>query len=392
MKYLFIPENEKINFSNNKLLKNFHSFSFVLVLVTILFLRCATKSVDLQSENPKLFKELIRAYNIPSEEKLGEIEILEFLNDKEKSIKGRLSNFAIDKCYWFLDRKPKSKDLGEEFSKRKINLNCNERFYILDLENRTDLISQIEYKGTYKDIFHKLKKAVILEANCSIENLTKKTNEESELTSKTTTVECFAYPHDVNEYLKTQKREVIAGFFLYVESKDILAELIEQSKDFAENEAIFKAIENEFSSPEKRKNQSTSSLIGRDFEFSNCEYIDSKEIPVPNSRGAELKARIDTLLNSDLNSPSKKEELKEAIEEYMNCGNRCVSREKESLAFFEVWNPISKKKVLLTVKIKDRAVKRAFKRFQVYKVTGILKEIDFSEKGIVEKINLESVQ
>ncbi|MCX7999928.1 MAG: hypothetical protein N3A69_13410 [Leptospiraceae bacterium] len=376
-----------------KLLMNFNSLNIFLALVIgLFFLRCATKTVDLQSENPKLFKELIRAYNIPNEEKMGEIEILEFLNDKERSIRGKATSFPLDKCNWFLDRKPKSKDLGEELSKRKVNLNCNERFYIIDFDNRADLISQIEYKGTYKDIFHKLKKAVILEANCSIENLVKKPSDDAELFTKTTSIECFAYPHDVNEYLKTQKREVLAGFFLYVDSKDALAELLEQSKDFAENEAIFKVLENEFSLPEKRKNQSSSSLIGRDFEFSNCEYIDLKEVPVPNSRGFELKAKIDSLLNSDLNSAAKKEELKEAIEEYMNCGNRCVSREKESIAFFEVWNPISKKKVLLTVKLKDKSGTRNFKRFQVYKVMGILKEIDFSEKGIIEKINLEAVK
>lgn len=369
------------------------TYSIFYLFFVFYFLRCATKSIDIKTTNPKLYKQLIRSYQVPSEERFGELEVLEFIDDKNNTIKGKISNFEIDKCNWFLDRKPKTRDLSEEeFFQKKINLNCNERFYIIDFSNREDLISRVTYNGIYKEIYRQFKKGIILEASCSFSSISSKTNLELEPNSKNFYVECYPYPHDVNEYLKNQNREVIASYFFYLDKPELLKEFIEQSQDFSENERIFEILSKEFSTLEKQKNQTNSSLIGRDFEFSNCEYIDAKEIPIPNSRGVELKQKIDSLLNSDLKSPEQKERLKDAIEEYINCGNRCSSKEKETIAFFEVWNNISKTKVLLTLKLQNKVELGSFKRFQKYKVIGILRHIDFSEKGTIEKINLEATK
>lgn len=355
------------------------------------FSGCVTKIVDLKTENPKLYKELIRTYNVPSEERYGELETLEFTENTNKTIKGKISNFNLEQCTWFFDRKPKLKDLEEDSPPKKINLNCNERFYIIDFSNKKDLISKLNYNGVYKEIYDQFKKGIILEASCSFSSISTKTNEEIDPDLKNVYVECYPYPHDVNEYLKNQNREVIAAYFFYLDKPESLKQLIEESKDFAENERIFEILSKEFSTLEKQKNQSASSLIGRDFEFSNCEYIDLKEISIPNSKGVELKKKINALLNSNLQSSDKKEELKDAIEEYINCGNRCYSKEKEFLAFFEIWNNIQKSKVLLTLKFKNKSEIGNFRRFQKYKVTGILHQIDFSETGKIEKIHLETV-
>ncbi len=364
-------------------------FLFTLTLFFSLhFLRCATLFINSKNANSKLYQELARSYYIPSEEKFKEYEILEFINDTNKTIKGKIKNFNIEQCTWFIDKKPETSK--KDLSQNKINLNCNEIFYIIDFSNKVDLVSKIKYNGVYKEIYEQFQKAIILEASCSFSSELKKENEELELNSKNVYVECYPYPHDINEYLKNQNREVLAGYFFYLDKPDSLAELIEQFEASSENKKIFEILTKEFSTPEKQKNQTNSSLIGRDFEFSSCEYIDTKAVSVPNSRGIELKRKIDSLLNSDLKSQEKKEELKNAIEEYTNCGTRCFSKEKEKLGFFEVWDDFTKTKVLLILKLKNQS-EIQFKRYQKYIITGILKEIDFSEKGTIEKLIIEEI-
>lgn len=368
-------------------------FPYLLVSSLLFFMGCASKPIDLQSQNPKLFKELIRTYHIPSELKQGEVEPMEFNLKEPRTIAGKISNFPIDTCTWFFDRKLKTKGSEDSsaFPSKKINLNCNDRFYILDLNERPDLVSKISYEGNYKDVVPKLKKGIILEAGCSIASVTKDGLEESSLDKKNATVECYPYPHDINQYVKEQNREIIVGHFLYVDKPESLKDILDSSADNKDNDRIFQAITIEFASEEKRKYQSLSSLIGKDFEFSNCEFIDFREIPAPNSKGQELKTKIEELMNTDLQVISNKEKLKDAIDEYMNCGSRCISKEKDTYAVFEVRNNLDNKIVILILRLKSKAELGNFKRFQNFKVSGILSQIDFSDKGVIEKINLDMI-
>jgi hypothetical protein len=366
-------------------------FSFFLVF-EISFMGCASKPVDMEKQNPKLFKELIRTYHIPSEAKLGELTSLEFMPKEPRNIVGDLEGFALEKCTWFLDRKAKSKNPKdmESFNVKKINLNCKDRFYILDFSQRPDLVSRVTYQGIYRHVFSKLKKAIILEASCSISSVTKEGVEESTLEKKNASVECYPYPHDINQYIKEQKREVVVGHFLYVDKPEDLAQLMESSGGGEDNGKIFEVFAKEFSTEEKRRYQSMTLLIGRDFEFSNAEFIDFREIPAPNSFGQGLKEKIEQWMNTDLSKEANKENLKSAIDDFLQCGNRCLSREKETYAVFEVFNDLANNKVLLILKLKSKSDLGNFKRFQLYKVSGFLSQLDFSETGVLEKINLET--
>ena len=111
-------------------------------------------------------------------------------------------------------------------------------------------------------------------------------------------------------------------------------------------------------------------------------------MPIENAKGKELKAKVDKFVESDLTDPANKESLKDAIEEYRNCGNRCVSREKEIQILFEIKNEEAKRKILIIKKLNSKAELSKYKRFKFYSVDGSLRSIDFSVKGEIEKVYL----
>lgn len=302
---------------------------------------------------------------------------------------GKISGMDIQNCTWFLDRKPKNKIEEETSLPKRINLNCSDKFYIINFDTSTTP-QKFDYKGKYAALYHKLKKGIVLEANCSITNLSKTGLEESSLEEKNSSVECFPYPHDIDKYTKERQREIVQGFFLYADNLEDLKMILASAEDEELNSKMIDTLEKEFNNEEKRKNQkSASSLIGRDFQFSYCEYIDFREIPIPNNRGLELQKKIDSLLETDLKSPANKEKLKESIDELFNCKEKCSSKEKEIIGFFELRNRKDNRTIIIQKKFKNKADLLTFKRFQFYPVEGKLTYIDFSQTGTVERIFLE---
>jgi len=356
-------------------------FLYTLSIIFLLY-KCSSP-INLKTSNSNFFTpSLIRTYYLPSEIKRGEVEELKFSLKEPRKVEGKINNFSLENCIWFLDFK---KEESEVSNSKKINLQCNDRFYILDLNAKPDLISKISYDGIYKEIFSKLKKAIILEAVCNLPN------KEETSSKKNNFIECYPYPHDISKYINEQKREVIVSSFLYVDKPEDLKTILKQNEEFRENDRIFEALTIEFASQQKRKDQSQSSLIGKDFEFQNCEFIDFQEFPALNSKGQELKKKIDELIHANLQIPENAEKLKSTIEEYINCGSLCSSKEKNVYAVFEVKNNLDNKTVLLFLKLSSQKELSNYKRFQTYKIVGILNHIDFSKQGLIEKIHLDMI-
>lgn len=362
--------------------------TFQLLMLTFLvslFLNCATTPLDIKKEDPKLFKELVRDYLVASEESPGKVELLRFIENDAQAIVGRVPNFPIDSCTWFFDRKVKSKNSQEDRwnVSKTINLNCGGQFYIVEFDQKNLQASKLKYQGVYKNIFQQLNKAVILEASCStISNSTKEDDD------RNTSIECYPYPFDLERYTKNQKREVIAGYFLYTDTQETLEKLMLSSSEEKENGKILQSLKKDFVDEETANDKKLNPSIGKNFAFKNCEYIDFREMPIENLRGKELKEKIDKFVESDLNDPANKEGLKDAIEEYRSCGKKCVSKEKEIQILFEIKNIEAKRKILLIKKIDSKSELSKYKRFNFYPVEGSLKGIDFSVKGDIEKIYL----
>lgn len=348
---------------------------------------CASAPVDIKKENPKLFEEMIRDYFVASEENPGKVNSLKFIEDEKQTIVGKVDNFPIENCNWFFDRKI-SKDNSEEQVPlaRTINLNCGGQYYIIDFDRKILHPSKLRYNGAYKKIFHQLKKGIILEASCSINSINENENDE-----KNTTIECYPYPFDLERYTKTQKREVVAGYFLYIDKQESLEALMGASKEEQDNYLAFETLKKNFSDEKSANKKEYNPSIGQNFSFKNCEFIDFRELPILNAKGKELKDKIDKLLDADLNDATNKEGLKDAIEEYKNCGTLCVSKEKEIQVLFEIRNAEAKRKILLIKKIDSKSELAQYKRFNFYPVDGNLKAIDFSVKGEIEKIYLNPV-
>ncbi len=360
--------------------------SLVLATIgTILVLHCAAKPVDIKKQNPKLYKELIRDYSIVSEERPGKVDTLKFIENETQSIVGKVDKFPIESCTWFFDRKVKDKTGADDtfFLTKAINLNCGGQYYIIEFDKKNVQANKLKYQGVYKNIFNQLYKAVIVEASCSIYSTTNKEDDD-----KTSAIECYPYPYDLDRYTKVQKREVIAGYFLYTESQEVLDSLMSASTEEKENYKILQELKKDFVSEETANNQNMNPSIGKNFNFKNCEYIDFREMPIENAKGKELKAKVDKFVESDLTDPANKESLKDAIEEYRNCGNRCVSREKEIQILFEIKNEEAKRKILIIKKLNSKAELSKYKRFKFYAVDGNLRSIDFSIKGEIEKVYL----
>ena len=354
-------------------------------ICTILISNCAAKPVDIKKQNPKLYKELIRDYSVVSEEQPGKVEMLKFIENETQSIVGKVNNFPIESCTWFFDRKVKDKTGADDtfFLTKAINLNCGGQYYIIEFDKKNLQPNKLKYKGVYKNIFNQLYKAVILEASCSIYSTTNKEDDD-----KTSAIECYPYPYDLDRYTKVQKREVIVGYFLYTESQEVLNSLMSASTEEKENYKVLQTLKQDFVSEEAANNQTLNPSIGKNFSFKNCEYIDFREMPTENAKGRELKAKVDKFVESDLTDPANKESLRDAIEEYRNCGSRCVSREKEIQILFEIKNEEAKRKALIIKKLNSKAELSRYKRFSFYPVEGSLRSIDFSAKGDIEKIYL----
>lgn len=369
--------------------KSLNYLFFLLgLLIFFVWLNCSSAPVDLSKKNPKLFKELIKDYYVADEENFGEAIVLKFQLDEKKSIIGKIDGIDIQNCTWFLDRKFKQKEEEDVASLKKINLNCAEKFFIVRLDASITQ-EKLNYKGKYTNQFNRLKKGLVLEGNCSITSVAKTGIEESSLEEKKSEVECFPYPHDLDRYTKERNREIIHGHFLYLDSLENLKAVFASSEDEEMNAKILESIEKEFNDEYKRKNQKTaSSIIGRDFQLNLCEYIDFREIPIPNSRGIELQKKIDTLLESDLKNPANKEKLKEAIDDLFNCKEKCSSKEKEIIGLFEIKGK-NNRAIILQKKFQNKNDILKFQRFQFYSVEGKLSYIDFSPKGEIEKLLLE---
>lgn len=362
-----------------------NTFTILFSIAFIGFLiSCASAPVDIKKENPKLFGEMIRDYFVASEEFPGKVNSLKFIEDEKQTIVGKIDNFPIENCNWFFDRKI-NKDKSEEQIPvtKTINLNCGGQYYVIDFDRKILHPNKLRYNGAYKKIFHQLKKGVILEASCSINSINEKENDE-----KNTTIECYPYPYDLERYTKTQKREVVAGYFLYTDKQESLETLMEASKEEQDNYLTFETFKKNFNDEKSANQKEFNPSIGQNFSFKNCEFIDFRELPVLNEKGRELKDKIDKLLNSDLSDPVNKESLKDAFEEYKNCGTLCVSKEKEIQVLFEIRNVEAKRKILLIKKVDSKSDISQYKRFNFYPVDGNLKAIDFSVKGEIEKIYL----
>ena len=357
----------------------------ITVLIN-LFLHCATTPIDIKKEDPKLFKELVRDYLVVSEENPGKVELLRFIENDAQAIVGRIPNFPIDSCTWFFDRKVKNKNAKEDTwnVSKSINLNCGGQYYIVEFDQKNLQASKIKYQGVYKNIFKQLNKAIILEASCS----TASSSGLKEEDERNTSIECYPYPFDLERYTKNQRREVIAGYFLYTDTQDSLDRLMTSSIEEKENDKILQTLKKDFVDEESANDKKLNPSIGKNFAFKNCEYIDFREMPIENLRGKELKEKIDKFVESDLNDPANKEGLKDAIEEYRSCGKKCVSKEKEIQILFEIKNIEAKRKILLIKKIDSKSELSKYKRFNFYSVDGSLKGIDFSVKGDIEKIYL----
>lgn len=359
-----------------------------LVLVTICiihFWNCAAKPVDIKKQNPKLYKELIRDYSVVSEEEPGKVEILKFVENETQSIVGKIGKFPIESCTWFFDRKVKDKTGADDtfFLTKAINLNCGGQYYIIEFDKKNIQPNKLKYQGAYKNIFNQLYKAIIVEASCSIISASNKEEDD-----KNSTIECYPYPYDLERYTKAQKREVIAGYFLYTESKEVLESLLAASAEEKDNYKVLQTLKKDFVNEENANNQKMNPSIGKNFTFKNCEYIDFREMPIENAKGRELKAKVDKFVESDLTDPANKESLRDAIEEYRNCGSRCMSREKEIQILFEIKNEEAKRKTLIIKKLNSKAELSKYKRFSFYPVEGSLRSLDFSVKGEIEKIYL----
>ncbi len=360
-------------------------FLVIAITCTMLILNCAAKPVDIKKQNPKLYKELIREYSVVSEEQPGKIEILKFVENETQSIVGKINKFPIESCTWFFDRKVKDKTGADDtfFLTKAINLNCGGQYYIIEFDKKNLQPKRLKYQGIYKNIFNQLYKAVIVEASCSIYSTTNKEEDD-----KNSAIECYPYPYDLERYTKAQKREVIAGYFLYTESKEVLDALMAASIEEKDNYKVLQALKKDFVNEETANNQKMNPSIGKNFNFKNCEYIDFREMPIENAKGRELKAKVDKFVESDLTDPANKEGLRDSIEEYRNCGSRCVSREKEIQILFEIKNEEAKRKILIIKKLNSKAELSKYKRFSFYPVEGSLRSIDFSVKGEIEKIYL----
>lgn len=362
--------------------------NIILLAISLpFFLYCASaKPVDIKKQNPKLYKELIRDYSVASEENPGKIELLKFVENETQSITGKIQDFPIESCSWFFDRKVKDKNNPDDtmFLQKAINLNCGGQYYIIEFDKQNIQASKLKYQGVYKNIFDQLRKAIIVEASCSIYSTTNKEDDE-----KNSAIECYPYPYDLERYTKNQKREVVAGYFLYTENQEVLDTLLSSSNEEKDNAKILSTLKQDFVSEEDANNKKTNPSIGKNFAFKNCEYIDFREAQTLNKKGKELKMKIDKFVESDLTDPANKESLKDAIEEYRTCGNRCYSKDKEIQILFEIRNVEAKRKTLIIRKLSSRAELAKYKRFSFYSVEGSLKSIDFSVKGDVEKIYLD---
>ena len=360
--------------------------SLYSILIISFLINCATAPETIRKQNPKLFEEIIKEYFVVSEENFGKVNTLKFVEDEKQSILGKVDNFPIENCTWFFDRKI-SKNNPDELQpiSKTVNLNCGGQYYILDFDRNNLQANKLKYKGAYKKIFHQLKKAIILEASCSIDSVDEKGNDD-----KYATVECYPYPHDLERYTKTQKREVIAGYFLYTDKSLELDELILASKEEQDNYKIFDTLKKNFRDEKSANNKETNPAIGQNFSFKNCEFIDFREVSVENAKGKEINEKIAKYLDSDLNNPANKEGLRDAVEEYKSCGKLCVSNEKEFQIIFEARNSDAKRKILLIKKIDTKSELSQYKRFHFYPVEGFLQSIDFSIKGEIEKIYLNN--
>lgn len=362
---------------------------FFLAIPISFILYCTTaKPVDIKKQNPKLYRELIRDYSVVSEENPGKIETLKFIENETQSIVGKINNFPIESCTWFFDRKVKDKNNLDDtmFLQKAINLNCGGQYYIIELDKQNIQANKLKYQGVYKGIFDQLRKAIIVEASCSIYSTTNKEEDD-----KNTAIECYPYPYDLERYTKNQKREVVAGYFLYTENQESLESLMMASKEEKDNTKVLQELKKDFVSETDANNQKTNPSIGKNFTFKNCEYIDFREAQTLNKKGKDLKAKIDKFVESDLTDPTNKESLRDAIEEYRTCGNRCYSKDKEIQILFEIKNEEAKRKTLIIKKLSSRSELSKYKRFNFYPVEGSLKSIDFSVKGDIEKIYLDPI-
>ncbi|MCB1179703.1 MAG: hypothetical protein KDK36_19150 [Leptospiraceae bacterium] len=360
----------------------------ILIILFTIFYSCTSGPLDLLKRNPKVFKELIKDYHTASEDKFGEEVLLKFNNDQNKSIEGKISGIDTASCSWFLDRK--RKDSKEDIaSLKKINLYCGGNYFTIVFNNMITP-EKINYNGIYGGQFSRFKKGIVLEATCSFTTINKEGVEEASPDDKDSNVECFPYPHDIDKYTKDREREVARGYFLYSDTSEELQKIFDSAKEQEQNDALIEFIMKEFNNDFKRKNQkSSSSIIGRDVQFSSGEFIDFKEVPITNSRGKELQKKVETLLETDLSKKENKDNLKEAIEDLVNCNEKCSSKEKENIGYFEIKSKVANRNIIIIKKFKSTADLLNYKRFDFYTIDGKLSYIDFSEKGEIERIVLD---